>query len=244
MSVKVDVLVNDKAVTTYNHKGKTYIEGRVGSEFKLRLKNNTYGRVLVIPSVDGLSIIDGKPASDKSQGYVLSSQQELIVPGWLKSNQEAAKFVFEDSGVSYSAKKGEGTTNCGVVGVMVFNEKIVYNSIYYNSLSPFYDNFGNYPTGVRGMASMNSIGGNVTATAMSASLSSKEPVEKVGTGMGENTSFATTKVDFKRQDTPLEIVSLFYDTRKNLEKLGIKFREEPKEPNPFPNYSSGFCESV
>jgi hypothetical protein len=48
---ELEVLVNDKPVTEYSHKGMTFLEGRRGSEFKLRFHNKTNKRVLVVPSM-------------------------------------------------------------------------------------------------------------------------------------------------------------------------------------------------
>src|SRR5262249_8692277 len=81
-------------------------------------------RILVIPSVDGLSVLDGKAASHESQGYVIGPRQVLRVPGWKVNGETAAQFTFQKVGSNqtYSEQMNTGTTS-GVVGFMIFCEK-------------------------------------------------------------------------------------------------------------------------
>ena len=124
-SVELQVLVRGKPVTEYTHQRKAFIEGREGSEFELRVKNNLGQRVLIVPSVDGLSVMDGQEASSESQGYVLNPWQEMLIPGWRLDNDEVAKFIFEDMKASYAEQIGKGS-NRGVIGLKAFVEKVVY----------------------------------------------------------------------------------------------------------------------
>ena len=50
-SVELQVFVRGKPVTEYRNQGKVFVEGREGSEFELRVKNNLGHRVLIVPSV-------------------------------------------------------------------------------------------------------------------------------------------------------------------------------------------------
>ncbi len=124
-SVELQVLVRGKPVTEYIHQRKAFIEGREGSEFELRVKNNLGQRVLIVPSVDGLSVMDGQEASSQSQGYVLSPWQEMLIPGWRLDNDGVARFIFEDMKASYAEQVGKGS-NRGVIGLKAFAEKVVY----------------------------------------------------------------------------------------------------------------------
>jgi hypothetical protein len=107
---------------------QTYIEGRDGSNFSIRLHNKNAFRVLAIPSVDGVSILDGEPAGEQSPGYILDAQQTLDIPGWVVDGDTAAKFFFastksDGTDSSYVAQSGGDTANKGVIGLMVFREK-------------------------------------------------------------------------------------------------------------------------
>jgi hypothetical protein len=115
----------------------TYIEGRRGSTYTLDYTNPTPNRVLIVPSVDGLSVMDGKPASDQSRGYVVSPYGSISIPGWRIDGGKVAQFEFRpasdrDSPTYVDQLKDAGfavdATNKGVIGLMVFNEK--YPNIY------------------------------------------------------------------------------------------------------------------
>jgi hypothetical protein len=118
----LQVRVHGKAVREFQHDGKIYIEGRKGSEFTLRFRNKTGKRLLAVPSVDGLSVMDGENASFNSGGYILDPYEFMDVPGWRLDDESVAKFIFHKKGKSYAAKKGK-PRNVGVIGVAAFLEK-------------------------------------------------------------------------------------------------------------------------
>ena len=57
------ILDDDKYSTINTNDDKIYIEGHQGSEFTLRIKNNSYKRILAVISVDGLSSQDDSQRS-------------------------------------------------------------------------------------------------------------------------------------------------------------------------------------
>jgi hypothetical protein len=120
-----DVLVRGKPITKYRHEQNLYIEGRPGSEFIIRIKNNTARRILAIISVDGLSVMDGKEASYESGGYVIDPFDSLKIPGWRLDDESVAKFRFAHKKKSY-AQKGGKPGNIGVIGCAVFEEELGY----------------------------------------------------------------------------------------------------------------------
>ena len=111
MNYQMHVLINGRIADRYLHDGNWYIEGRKGTDYKIRLSNLTGKRTLFVPSVDGLSIIDGKTASKDSKGYILGPWQTLDVDGWLVDENTAAKFTFGHKNSSYSKESGHGTDN-------------------------------------------------------------------------------------------------------------------------------------
>lgn len=121
---EVEILVNGKPVKQFRHKGDKFVEGRKGSRFELRFTNNTWRRVEVVPSVDGLSVIDGKPSGTSSEGYIVSGRDSIIIPGWRLNDDAVAEFVFNDKERSYTNQTGHGKTNAGVLGFMVFEEEV------------------------------------------------------------------------------------------------------------------------
>ena len=122
--IQVKVFVNSKPIQEYHKDQQTYIEGRKGSNFELSLKNLTGGRLLVHPTVDGLSAMTGKESArnDHSHGYVLSPHREMRVPGWRIDGESVAQFVFAGGGKSYAEQTGR-PKNKGVIAAAVWEER-------------------------------------------------------------------------------------------------------------------------
>jgi hypothetical protein len=122
---EVNILVNGSRCKQYSHEGKIFIESKEGSEYTIEVKNNTWQRVLTVCSVDGLDILNGKPAKETNSGYVISGYSNGKFDGFRLSDNKVAKFVFDYKNASYAASKKDGSEkNVGVIGVRIFNEKI------------------------------------------------------------------------------------------------------------------------
>ena len=125
MSYEINVMVNGSRCKQYNHDGKTFIEAKKGSEYTIEIKNNTWQRVLAVCSVDGLDILNGKPAVENGPGYVISGYNTGRFDGFRVSNETVAKFIFDYKNSSYAASKEDGSEkNVGVIGVRIFQEKV------------------------------------------------------------------------------------------------------------------------
>ena len=121
----VDILVNDKPIRKFPHNDKLFVEAHKGAEYSIRIKNNSYSRILAITSVDGLDVLTGKSASENGNGYVINGYGTLKIDGFRVSNEQVAKFLFDYKGGSYAASKEDGSEkNVGVVGVRIFSEKV------------------------------------------------------------------------------------------------------------------------
>lgn len=121
-----------KPAPEVEYRAFTYIEGREGTNYELELENRSSGRILVIPSVDGLSVLDGQPAGVNSPGYVLDPYTKIKIPGWKVDGSTAAEFTFNAIGKNknYAEQTDQNTHNQGVIGFMVFKEKVVPKGIY------------------------------------------------------------------------------------------------------------------
>ena len=104
---EVDIMVYGKPVREYVDKKKTYIEGRQGTDFAIRIKNNGSKRILAVTSVDGLSVIDGKESNYDidSQGYIISPYDSIIISGWRISDEKVKQFFFTNKENSYATRK-------------------------------------------------------------------------------------------------------------------------------------------
>jgi hypothetical protein len=260
----LSIKVNGKTIADeyYHTDGNTYIEARNGSEYELVLKNNTAKRVKFVLSVDGLSVLDGEPAGIDSKGYIVNAFQTANITGWLKNDNEVARFVFWDKENSYSNKTGKGNGNTGVIGALVFEE-----FVYDYKLRPFpkwYEEtiwhdgpryqthgcWGNSTTTsgdvLRGMADTASIGSvhdgvACSDTTLTSATQDTNPQE-AGTGHGRLEEFNTTSVSFTERDAdnPDAKMVLYYDNSKGLEKRGIVLKYKPNYcPDPFPNNPKG-----
>lgn len=157
---KAEILINGKPIRMFRHKGDLFVEGRKGSTFELKFTNDTWKNVEVVPSVDGLSVLDGEACGETSEGYYVPARQSITVPGWRLNNESVAEFIFKDKKKSYSKQTGQGTLNVGVIGFMVFKEK---EYVYHNPYP--YSPFGSFTVNHDGpLYSSNTIGGTFAAT--------------------------------------------------------------------------------
>ena len=90
----LEVRVNGRKLREYQHEGQIWVEGRKNSDFKIRLRNDGFCRVMAVPSIDGLSVMDGEPASYTSGGYIIDPRGHIDVPGWHLDDDRIAKFRF------------------------------------------------------------------------------------------------------------------------------------------------------
>lgn len=278
------ILVNGKPVTEVVHNGQTFIEGRKKSTYELYFRNNSGQQVLVVPSVDGLSAIDGQRAGKQSPGYVVDPWDSVTIPGWTVNGQEAAEFVFHaqnayyDDEQTYAEEMGEDPGNQGAIGFMVFRQKPApVRKSFMPDREPRWKSFGgtgNPPNNILRGASGNvldvntvntilssadsvagatytvssSVGANVSDNLGNVTLDwmdvgDVDEGKSLGTGFGEAVEFETQKVEFRREANPCAVFAFYYDTVKNLRRMGVPveyFNRHYSEsvssaPNPFPD---------
>ena len=257
-SFEFEILVHGSSAKEYYHDGKHYIEGKKGSHFSLRMKNNSNGKALFVPTVDGLSIISGKEGSFKSQGYIVNAYDSVTIDGWRTSDEKVSQFYFSTPDKSYASKVNKGG-NLGVIGCAVYKEKErvkVIEKIIHEYIPMPYEIkrsdpiFPVQPWTFYSTSGTSNIPNNITCNAMNCSsvaatsLSKQETrsAQGLGTGFGEDKYSPITKVDFEREDKVSEVFSIYYNTRENLEALGIEFRKPVYvAPSAFPK-EDGYCE--
>lgn len=102
--------------------GRTLLAARDGERYRIAVRNHTTARFEIVASVDGLDVIDGRPASTTRRGYVVEPHDELIIDGFRQSDAEVAAFRFGKVAASYAARTGDDR-DVGVIGVAVFAER-------------------------------------------------------------------------------------------------------------------------
>ncbi len=261
---EMSILVDNKPITEYYHNGSTFVEGRSGNDYKIRVRNNNYAKACFIVSVDGLSVLDGKECGDNSPGYIVEPRATLDIACYKVDEATGAKFVFGSKDKSYSAEIGKGTDNVGVIALRVFRERpnpIVHHHSLRNTKGIAR---ALWATGTEVRLSsaraasaspgrgwgMEQSGNIASNSAGSQSLKSTPDIEtfdagemedtKLGTQFGESMSWETRTVSFDREAYPACSLIIYYDTRKNLERRGIRFdHQAPPLPNPFPADTQG-----
>lgn len=119
----VEVLVDGVPAPTFHHRGESYVMGRMGERYVIRVNNYTGRRVEAVVSVDGRDVIDGRTASwQNKRGYLVPAWGSVDIDGWRLSEQQAAAFRFSRVARSYAARTGDAR-NVGVIGVAVFPER-------------------------------------------------------------------------------------------------------------------------
>lgn len=103
--------------------GKYYVRGNRGDRYAIYVRNRSDERIEIVLSVDGLDVMNGRPASFSQRGYILEPGEKLEVEGFRDSRESVAAFRFADVERSYVAEKGGDVGNVGVVGLAVFVER-------------------------------------------------------------------------------------------------------------------------
>jgi hypothetical protein len=99
-----------------------FVVGEEGRRYSIVVRNKTDLRLEIVLSVDGLDVLDGRKASVRKPGYVMTPRSQLVVEGFRQSTEAVAAFRFSPVRESYAAEKYHNTKNVGVIGVAVFNE--------------------------------------------------------------------------------------------------------------------------
>jgi len=247
----VDVQIVDRArgetLTTWRHRGSTWVAGRPGDRYAVRLINRSAGRVLVVLSVDGVNAVSGENAAVGQTGYVLAPYQTADITGWRKSYAEAAAFYFTALPDSYAARTGR-PDNVGVIGAAVFRERVPEPPLggWFTPAPPLAkEGAASGRMEAERQAPSAAAANDAVAAEKSQSARRAEPEmaqrddRKLGTGHGEREYSPTTETRFERaSSSPAEIVQVRYDSVQNLIAAGViqRPRPIPRQPDAFPSF--------
>ena len=248
----VDVQIVDRArgamLTTWRARGSTWVAGRPGDRYAVRLTNRSGGRVLVVLSVDGVNAVSGENAAVGQTGYVLAPYQTADITGWRKSYSEAAAFYFTALPDSYAARTGR-PDNVGVIGAAVFRERVPEPPLggWFAPSPPLAKDGAASPRmeaerradAPAAAANSDSIAADKSAAGRAPSEYAQRDDRKLGTGHGEREYSPTTQTQFERaSSSPSEIVQVRYDSVQNLMAAGIipRPRPIPRQPEAFPSF--------
>ncbi len=213
-STDVDILVGGVPQRHYAHGGRWYVEALKGREYAIRLHNPYSVRVAIALSVDGLNTIDAREttASD-ARKWVLGPYETVTISGWQTSRTHARRFEFTTEEQSYGQALGK-TANLGVVSAAFFRERV-----------PVFSAAERSHDSARAQAPQSP---PPAAEASSAARDKRADNEFAATGMGRKTEHAVQQVWLDLEDSPAQTVTIRYEFRPQLVRLGIL-------PSPIPN---------
>lgn len=233
--------VQNRTLPVHVHEGRHYIAGNPGNEYEIRLRNRQRADILAVVSVDGVDVITGDTADWQQSGYVLGPQQGFGIKGWRKSLERTAAFYFTALPDSYAARTGR-PEHVGVIGVAVFRKKpepLVRHAPPRPARSAEAE--------AAAASSMAEDRGPARDTASGAGAASRHEVPataaqksaRLGTGHGRSETSVVSYTEFERATaTPAEIITIYYDSHRNLVAQGVirepsLARQDPL-PQPFP----------
>ncbi len=111
-----------RSLPGFHANGRTLVIGDDGERYRIVVRNATSARFEVVASVDGLDVIDGKPADPGRRGYLVLPHDVLVIDGFRTSDDEVAAFRFGRVADSYAASTS-GDRNVGVIGLALFAEQ-------------------------------------------------------------------------------------------------------------------------
>jgi hypothetical protein len=203
MRVSLEALVDGKPGRVIWHNGKLYLPvPRLGCEYEIRVKNMGPRRIAAVVSVDGLSVIKGAPASERSPGYLVDARSDIVIKGWRRDRDTVAAFTFEERTSSYAYSRGY-RDNIGVIGLIAIEEQIdcprPQAEFSKGMLAPTRERDG-------------AVGGT-------------------GTGWGRDVGSSVVLVPFVRS-THKRTVTIYYDTEDALRRIGVPIDGPYPKPFP------------
>ena len=205
------------------HDGRRYIAGEPGHEYEIRVRSRDARRLLAVTSVDGINVITGETAATGQGGYIVDGRSVVTIDGWRKSLDDVAAFYFTALPDSYAARTGR-PDDVGVIGVALFRERAR------RCCEERMDRAQSQPAPA---ASAPEPGAHDKAGAGAAERESA----RLGTGHGQRLASSARYVDFERaSETPDAVVTIYYDSRRNLVAQGVLPRRHyaRRSPEPFP----------
>jgi hypothetical protein len=206
-----------RILPTFEHRGRTWVLGRLGERYLLRVRNGSGRRIEVVASVDGRDVVDGRPAATGKRGYVVDPGGLLTIDGFRLSTEAVAAFRFSSVPDSYAARMGDAR-DVGVVGAAIFPER------WRRPVPP--------PIGLRERAApdVRDEGAPPAPSAGSApgpgasGEARRAPAARpgLGTAFGEEHGSHVEQVRFEREsDWPAAVLTVRYDDERGLAAQGI-----------------------
>ena len=233
----VDVIVEGYPREALYARGRRYVEAREGAEYELRIRNPLPIRVAVALSVDGLNTIDARRSSSwDSSKWLIEPYQTIRISGWQMSTSRARRFYFTTERDSYAARIGR-PGNLGVITAVFYRENTPRPQ---PVVPPIYRDRGeeNVPSSPRpmerGRSEDNSAQGMNRAESAKRSgrpsmVTPAPDDEHAATGIGRSVDHHVSFVNLDLDRRPVAEITIRYEYRDALHKLGVLPRPRPHE---------------
>ena len=241
----IEVLVNGNTCKQYNHGGKIFIEAKNGSEYEIKINNNSWARKLAVSAVDGLNVLTGETASTEDSGYLINAYDSLRIKGFRYNDDKVGAFKFSSKSKSYASSKGDAT-NAGVIGVKLFDEVIPSVSFYTSNTGgttnvTWLPSECNNPTYAGGSCGNGAVSNFISNCDMSSvnikpmNISEQPRGFDMGTSWGKVKESKVHEVEFKRGSSVFSC-DIYYASRESLIEMGVPLSTEVKIafPESFP----------
>lgn len=230
---RIEVLVNGTPREELRARGGRYVEAQEGAEYSLRIHNPLNVRVAVALAVDGLNTIDARRTTAwNASKWVIQPYQTITVRGWQMSSNRARRFYFTTEQDSY-ANRINRASDVGVIAAVFFRER---EPVAVASQPPYYDSDRESSArDERGEGRRSSRAGSAPSTSSNRSsaearTSSAPPDDThAATGIGRNVNNSVNWVNLDLDSNPYAEVTLRYEYRDALVRLGIIPRRRPAQ---------------
>jgi hypothetical protein len=231
---EVEVIVEGYPREALYGRGRRYVEASEGAEYELRIRNPLPVRVAVALSVDGLNTIDARRSSSwDSSKWLIEPYQTIRVSGWQMSSSRARRFYFTTERDSYAAKLGR-PSDLGVINAVFYRENMPRPR---PVVPPIYRGEEGGPAQPRPMERRGEDGSAAQADRAESAKSRSRPSvappapddEHAATGIGRSVDHQVSFVNLDLERRPVAEVSIRYEYRDALFKLGVLPRPQPRE---------------
>jgi hypothetical protein len=233
--LNIEVLAGGAARDKYAARGRVYVEAVEGEEYALRLSNPFPVRVAVALSVDGLNTIDARrtTARDASK-WVIPPYGSITVTGWQMSSTRARRFYFTNERNSYANRIGQ-PADMGVISAVFFRERRNRSDIFLpprpQEAQPRGADRGDSKQ--RTQADAPAASGAARGSASGRVIPSPQADEEyAATGIGRSVTNDVWNVQMDLESSPAASLTLRYEFRDALVRLGVLPRNYSPQPDP------------
>jgi hypothetical protein len=243
-TIEASVMIDGEPVPLrFRSDGRPFVAGEPGQQVAIRVVNLTTGRLEVLLSLDGRSVLEDKPAVlPSSHGLVLTAGATYTFKVWRLTDEAGLKIVLGSVEDSIAAQATGSTANVGVIGIAAWRERSNPHYSYRpagpggQSISPISPKRSR-TSGWQQVGGASAAGGATMNVTESASSILRNRQQQVGMGTGEEVADRVGRTNFTRADGSPDVLAIGYDTAAALDECGIVLYHDPE---PFGRPRSGY----